>query len=255
MRGLWTVPTPFSRVYSSRMMKKIPLPFRVQSLRYTAPDVIVLDLAPESGEVFGYKPGQFVMLRLLNSDGTLWRANAYSLCSIPSNKKTIQLGIKVAGEFSQRVAVLKVGDRVEVRGPHGIFTLVPSAPAQVMFAAGIGIAPFMSMIRAAAYEKLSAPVTLFYSSKQDIAFLPELTELVPACPALSIVFVGSCAARSNLPGSCEPGRITDAIIRKYVKDFSLPLFSLCGPEGFMDAVKAILVTYGVDTKRIRSEKF
>lgn len=237
------------------MMKKIPLPFHVQSSRATTPDVIVLDLEPESGEVFEYKPGQFVMLRLLNPDGTLWRATAYSLCSIPSNKKSIQLGMKVGGEFSQRAATLKAGDRIEVRGPHGIFTLDTSAPAHVMFAGGIGIAPFIGMIRFAADQKLSSPITLFYSSKEDIAFLAELTELTRVHPMLSVIFVGSCTSVPNLPGACEPGRVTDAVVQKYVNNFSQPTFYVCGPEGFMETVRTILTAHGVQSQRVKSEKF
>jgi len=78
--------------------------YRVLENRRTAKTIVALKLAPEDGEVFAFKAGQFVMLRLLNPDGTMWRAKAYSVCSPPSERSHIELGFKIQGPFTQRAA-------------------------------------------------------------------------------------------------------------------------------------------------------
>src|SRR3546814_7537038 len=72
------------------------------------------------------------------------------------------------------------GATVIVDGPFGSLTLhSKTARAAVFIAGGIGITPFMSMLRHAAHEALPQQILLLYSNRrpEDAAFLTELQEL------------------------------------------------------------------------------
>ena len=73
--------------------------FHVVANRAIADGVCELTLGPTDGQpVFDYQAGQFVMLQLLNADGTVWAKAAYSLAGAPDESRDfIVLAVKVRG--------------------------------------------------------------------------------------------------------------------------------------------------------------
>ncbi|MBI3956541.1 MAG: FAD-dependent oxidoreductase [Candidatus Kerfeldbacteria bacterium] len=219
-------------------------------------NVVVLELAPEHGSVFSFKAGQFVMLRLLNDDGTLWRQEAFSICSTPSRTDAIELAFKIYGPFTQRAAALTPGTVVEIAGPYGTFTLDESAQAITFLSGGIGVTPFLSMIRDATERKLPITMRLLYANhtKEDIPYFDELNALAKQNPNLTIVHVIS---QGDVPAglACESGRMNDAIIQKHGGDPAHTFYYLCGPPPFMHALSVCLLNSGVSKDRIKLEHF
>lgn len=238
-------------------MEKKPYQFRVTALRRTTPSVVVVTLTPVENGIFPFTPGQFVMLQLFNPNATPWRQKAYSMCSTPNQTDSLEFGLKVMGEFTQHVAALKVGDRVDVRGPYGVFTLQPNMNDVVFLAGGIGITPFLSIIRNETEAQSPRNLTLLYANRtrDDIAFLPELLSLAERNPRLRICFFLESGELPTLPVTTVAGRVTVEILKQMCPTLTGKYFFLCGPPPFMDAMLACLTEQGVNRDMIKIEKF
>ncbi len=230
-------------------------PYTVTRFDWITPKVFRLDVAPQDGTVFGFKAGQFVMLRLFNADGTFWKQKAFSICSTPRMKDAIELGIKRYGEFTNRAAELTVGDRVEVAGPYGVFTLPEKATNIVMMAGGIGITPLLSMIRNVAEEQRPVTITLLYSNPtlEDTAYRNELDMLAQKNPNFTVLHF---ITREEAPEGLFSGRVDTKAMEQYcpVTD-QTTFYYLCGPVLFMQEITQHLVGKGVGLERIKMERF
>jgi 3-phenylpropionate/trans-cinnamate dioxygenase ferredoxin reductase subunit len=151
-----------------------------------------LQLVPQNGDVFDYKPGQFSMIHLFGDDGvTTWQKKAYSMASDPSNREYLEFGIKIHGDFTRKLATLKEKDVVGIEGPYGIFTYSAQTHTDVvMFAGGIGITPFISMIRCAIEQKLGNKIFLYYfnQTENDISFKEILDDEALKNANLTVVY-------------------------------------------------------------------
>lgn len=213
---------------------------------------LVVEAEDASAPLPLFAAGQWVNVRLLNPDGSEWAKAAYSLANAPaSGTQRLEFGVKLAGDFTQRMAALAVGDRVEVQGPWGLFQLDPSVHSQVCIAGGIGITPFVSMAREAAVT--GQELTIVYSTRtvEEAAYLDELKELSAIRPNITVVC--TCTRGAPVGWDGEEGRITGTLLDRVVKDDARYL--LCGPDDFMKDMRALLVARGVDPKQIKQESF
>jgi ferredoxin-NADP reductase len=233
-------------------------PFRVVERRDDAAQTFSLVLTPADGEpLFMFKAGQFVMLHLFNEDGSVWAKAAYSLATAPSEcTDTIELGIKLHGDFTKRASKLKVGDTVGIQAPYGAFVLKDDEPRIVFLAAGVGVTPLRSMIRESLLTQKNLELVLFYSDKTraDMAYEAEFRALAAEYP--NFRFIPFITRESPEDWDGELTRIEKTIIEKYLTDWNVGRYCMCGPDEFMDAMKAMLEGVGVDVKtKLQRESF
>ncbi len=234
-------------------------PFRVGERKWEAEDIFTLVLEPESGEeMFLFVAGQWVYLHLLNEDGSPWARAAFTIASAPEESMGgCELGIKINRDFTKRASQLQPGDRVGLQGPFGVFVLPEGERHLAMFAGGIGITPFRSMIRSLILRDAPTNVTLFYSSRfvESAVYAEEFKRLSRDWPRLCavITLTGDAVPRA---WDGETGRINDEMISKHLTDFQDTYFLVCGPNAFMEDVKRMLENAGVDVKnRFKTERF
>jgi len=147
------------------------------------------------------------------------------------------------------------GLTVEARGPFGRFHLDENTQTRiVLFAAGSGITPMISMLRYIDDLSLHTDTTLFYSvrTRADIIFALELETLEER------LFNVHCVVALTQPddGWHGPtGRINRELITKHLNDPADRTFFLCGPQPFMEHVRGILLALGVPADKIVEEKF
>lgn len=233
-------------------------PFRVQELKWETADSYTVDIMPvDPSDAISFVPGQWVYLHLLNQDGTTWARAAYSVANAPSDGMPLELGIKLKGDFTRRASKLMPEDRVSVQGPFGVFVLPKNEGPLVIFAAGIGITPFRSMLRELISQKQERNVVLFYSNKsvEDAPYLEELLDLQKQYSWFKPVFNLTQAVPEQ--GTWEKGRLDAGMIEKYLpSDTPETTYMMCGPVGFMDTIKQTLTAKGIDVKkRLKQELF
>lgn len=230
----------------------------VEELVWETVNVFTLKLRPENGTPLSFLAGQWAYFHLLNADGTSWGRAPFSIASAPSeSKEVLQFAIKIEKDFTKKSGQLQPGDVVGVQGPFGVFTLPEQTPKLVLFAGGIGIAPFRSMIREILKRDLPIETTLFYSNRfiEEAVFFEELDDFVRESPSFKeICTLTGGDVSADWKG--ETGRFNEAMFDKYYTDTPDTIYMMCGPEAFMEQVKSVLVAKGVDTKtRLKKELF
>lgn len=232
--------------------------YTVQEFVWETQDTFTLRIAPADGEPsYVFAPGQWVYLHLLNADGTSWARAAYSIASAPSqSKEVLELSIKLAGDFTKKASTLIPGDTVRLQGPFGVFCPpVQSETPIAFFAGGIGITPFRSYIRECVIQGAKHPIVLIYSNRtiEEAAFMEEMQKLDQQ-DLLHTVMILTRDAPENW--EAPVGRLNQSHIDKIKPVLATGKFYACGPDSFMDAVKALLTENGVDVKtRYKQESF
>ncbi len=195
-----------------------------------------------------FKAGQFCFLRL--NKNNLHARHPFTISSAPG--EDLSFTIKIAGRFTQAAKELKENDEIFIDGPFGKF--IPRSDKNLVFiAGGVGITPFMSILRDHIKKGISQNITLIYGSRSqaDIIFHNELESI--QTPWFKKVYMLNDI--SNLTIQCEQGYIRDEIINKYVNNPKDSLYYICGPERMKDTAKQVLKNMGVKNSNIFVEDF
>jgi ferredoxin-NADP reductase len=143
-------------------------------------------------------------------------------------------------------------------GPYGSFTLHKNASKPAVFlAGGIGITPFMSMMKAATHDKLPHQIYLFFSNNrpEDAPFLDDIQKLAKQNPNLHFVPTMTAMEKSQREWSGERGFIDKAMLERHLSDLSTPIYYTAGPAAMVTAMRTMLTQAGVDEDNIRFEEF
>ena len=96
------------------------------------------------------------------------------------------------GNISRHVSLLKLGDKIRVKGPRGQFTYSPQLSRELgMIAGGTGITPMLQIVRAALKNPSDrTKLSLIYANvnEEDILLKKELDELAAQHPSRFKVF-------------------------------------------------------------------
>lgn len=129
------------------MMAQTLFPVEIAEIRREAEAVISLTLVPTGkADLPSWTPGAHIDLHLPSG-----LVRKYSLCSDPSDRRAWRIAVLRAGDGGGSAEIhdrLRPGDHLPVGGPHNHFPLVP-ADSYLFIAGGIGVTPFLPMIRAA----------------------------------------------------------------------------------------------------------
>lgn len=116
----------------------------------------------------------------------------------------------------------------------------------VLIAAGVGVAPFRSMIASMADRSSAESVHLIYLNRTaDFLFREELERWQKQLPAVSIDFVVTQGMKSK-----ERRRL----LRESVDD-SVHYYYIAGPQAMIESTEVVLMSAGVDHGDIRIDAF
>lgn len=209
---------------------------------------------------FEYRAGQSIDLTLLNQPETDGEGNtrAFSLASAPFDRDLMIATRMRDTAFKRVLGKASPGLEVRIDGPSGSFVLHRKAerPA-VLLAGGIGITPFLSMIRQAAYEQASHQIYLFYSNRrpEDCPFLEVLAETAKQNPRFHLIATMTKMKDSHRDWTGETGFVSKEMLRKHLPAIQGPIFYLAGPPAMVAAMRSILAAAQVDEDDIRTEEF
>ena len=207
----------------------------------------------------GHKAGQHVDVRLTAEDG-YQAQRSYSIASAPEDGRLALVVERLKdGEVSPYLTdELRVGDKLELRGPiGGWFTWeARDGGPLLLVAGGSGIAPLMAMIRHHAAARSDAPTRLLYSSRsrEDTIYVEEFDRLAAEDAALEVIHT---LTRSQPPGWTGYSRRIDREMLDAVAPSpqERPLAFICGPTPLVETVATVLVEFGHDPGRVKTERF
>jgi ferredoxin-NADP reductase len=208
---------------------------------------------------FQFKPGQFVDLTLIDPTETDEEGNkrSFSIASAPSSGTLTIVTRMRQSAFKRTLGSLPIGGEVELEGPMGAFVL-PEPPRNLVFVAGgIGITPFLSMLRDVSEVSSVEDWVLFYSNREpdDAAFLEELTRLHDRRVGFRLVATMTAHPTLEQPWAGETGRIDQQMLLKHLANPAEPTYYIAGPPEMIRGTRQLLADLGIARRSIRFEVF
>jgi len=218
--------------------------YEVEEVSAVAGDVVEISLRP-IGRPVAFVPGQFAMVYIEAKDG--WHRHPFTIASTPADRH-LRVTVKALGDYTSRLReLLEPGMPAVVGGPHGRFSHAKGGGDQVWIAGGVGVAPFLSWMRALDEHPVPGRVDFYYAFSGGPA---------PFADELVAIADGRDGVRTHLVDSRADGRLTaDRILADAgVPGSRLSVF-LCGPEPMLRDLQRQLRAAGVRWHRIHREYF
>jgi propane monooxygenase reductase component len=199
-------------------------------------------------------PGQYMDIAIPGTDVV----RSFSMANTSSREGMLEFVIKVYpdGRFSHFLDTeLQVGDRLDLTGPFGVFTLRDGDEDLVFIGGGAGMAPILSLLRSMSERGIRRKATFFYGARgrRDLCFTGELRALAETLPDFS--YVPALSEPGDGDGwTGETGLITN-VVKRLAGEISRVHAYVCGPPPMVEAAIPLLERLGVQEKRIYYDKF
>ncbi len=228
----------FYRAFLFRIFNK-KMDYTIKSVQDLGGDIVEVELSPGQKKL-DFKAGQFAFFTFCKVNKR--EQHPFTISSHPS-ENNLKVTVKGLGDYTNGLAdKLSIGDRAKVEGPYGKFSTAYSKEReQIWVAGGIGITPFLSLIK----DYYTQKVTLFWcvSDGHGAPFEHELKIAAENNPLLEFVLWES-KKRGHI-------NVDDMSIRK-PKEKS---YFICGPEAMKKNITKQLRQEGVKQKYIHDEEF
>ncbi len=204
---------------------------------------------------FSFHPGQYLEWTLPHARRDARGIRRYFTITSAPSEKNVRVGIKFyapSSSFKEALATLPARGRIVAAHPAGDFTL-PRDPARkiAFIAGGIGITPFISMMRFLMRQGIRRDIVLLYmnKTKKDFPYKNLIDQARVVGVRTVYLFSHESSQRKN------SSRLSAADIQKEVPDFPQRIFYLSGPHGFVVAMRQELRTLGIPSARIKTDYF
>ncbi|MGY5537340.1 MOSC N-terminal beta barrel domain-containing protein [Vibrio brasiliensis] len=220
-----------------------------------ARDFITFWLEPQHGEFPVYQPGQHLPITLRIGAETI--ARRYTLSSSPSRPGRLAISVKRidGGRVSNwLVDNFALGDSLTCERPDGSFHLGDkSNQPLLLLSAGSGVTPMLSMLRYLADHNQLDDVVFYHQcrSVEDIPCKSELDDLRRQHPGLTVLI---SLSQAPIDWFGLKGRLTLTHL-KQIKDAKSRQVFVCGPDGFMQKARNLLIKKGLPEENYHQEAF
>ncbi len=218
-------------------------PYLVSQVQKVAEGVVEISLRPLAAPISA-RAGQFVLVGF--DDGGRFEgcgeSHPFTLSAIDPDGH-LRISVKALGDCTQHLQSVEIGVAARVQGGFGDFLIDRPGTAQIWLAGGIGITPFLAVLRD---KPLTGPTTLIYLYRQDVdaAYVEELRTLAAGQPQLNLqLHRGESDAASLAAWLPEAAALVGQTAY------------LCGPPGLVRAAVRILGQRGMPSAHIHFEGF
>lgn len=217
----------------------------------------VLRLRLES--VLNYQAGQFLNIRHFVDKQGVPIVRSYSIASIPSLDKFIELHIKVLenGFFSQwALHHLSAGDELQLQGPLGECFYTSGLPEQPLLLVGIGtgLAPLYGIARDALSKAHYGPINLILGARHSKGFYlhDELVSLQQDHPNFNVKFLSLDSGSLAVEGT---GGDIYQYVKKHFSSLKGTAVYVCGAASFVHKMKRQAFLSGASMRDIHADAF
>jgi len=231
---------------------------RLVGREYVAEDTMAFHFSKPSG--YSYHAGQWSLIELIDPPETdeAGDARTFTIASAPHDAELMIAARMRDTAFKRVLREAPLGTPVRLGEADGELVLHEDASRPAVFlAGGIGITPFLSIIRHATHHALPHSLHLFYSNWRPelAAFLSELQGMQRTNPNYRLVATMTEAEKSAQAWSGERGAITRELLERHLIDPTEPIYYLAGPPAMTIAMLDMLSDLGVADDAIQSEEF
>lgn len=234
--------------------------YEIQLLRRecVAEDTMAFYFSKPAG--YEYRAGQSARIALIDPLESDKKGNShvFTLASAPHNTELMIATRLRASVFKRALQTAPVGTAYRIGEASGSLVLhKDSSRPAVFLAGGIGITPFLSILRYAAFAALPHRIYLFYSDRRPAraAFLPELRAAPQSNPNCHVIVTMTAADGSLKAWTGERGRIGSELLERHLPDLTSPIYYLAGSPAMTMAMLDLLQQNGVRDHAIKSAEF
>lgn len=243
--------------------------FIVSDVRPLDPHVVEITMTP-TGDRLEFVPGQFVYVTFYSDTFnaqfhpfSITPQGATAIVSVRpgdvrnqfhpfsitagANERNLRVAVKAVGDYTTAMRKLDVGAAARAEGPYGSFSYRKvDNKKQIWVAGGIGITPFLSMVRSLepgdGYE-----IDLFFGAKSIEAayFLDELLAASDRIPGLRVV---------PFPED-RLGHLNADYVETTAGGLEDKDILICGPPIMIDVLTSQLADKEIDRSRVHFERF
>lgn len=236
-----------SRVFLSLMEKK-----------EIAKDTFEFTFKPS--EKMMYTSGQYMEWTFPHVSPDIRGIRRYFTIASSPLEDVVRLGVKRAEKgstFKNALFSLDEGKGLLATSVMGDFLLPEDTGKKLVFVAGgIGITPFISMLRTLAIKKEKRDITLFYANKKEdeIAY-KDVLESAKENVGLKTIHILSDMQALPRGWSGETGFITKEMLEKHLADIISSCYYISGPPMMVSSYEKLLKDMGVPTSNIITDFF
>lgn len=232
---------------------------RLRERQCVAEGTIAVQLDKPAG--FQFQAGQYVDLLVVTEpvSGLEGNSRTFSVASAPY-QETLELVMRMSGSgFKTAVNKIPIGSVFELKGPAGSFRLHDDSSRPAVFlAGGIGLAPFLSILRQARQDRSRHKFYLFYSNRvlSEAAYLEELKRFSHiGTVKLHLIPTLTRTAGPLTDWEGETGRINAAMLRRHLPNNLRSVYYIAGPSQFVSGMISVLTAIDVGESDTRVEDF
>lgn len=227
--------------------------YEVYDIIHETPDVDILKIKDDDGIKLDFNPGMFVMLTYTDPNTNKSITRAFSVSSAPKSDILEFYIHMIHGQFTSKIEDMRIGDKLQVSGPHGQFKFVPGEEKKVLFiAGGTGLAPMMSMLREIENNSIGTDVVLLYSVRfpDEIIAKDELSDI---SKKIKLKISITVTRESDEDWSGERGHIDADMIKRDCDDCSERTVYICGPLKFVKAMKTATSSLNIEPVKVKAD--
>ena len=199
--------------------------YQIELIRVLNGNIFEITMTPIK-EKINFLPGQFAFFSFIQK-GFSREWHPFSLASDPAEEK-LKIVVKNSGDYTAKMTDLKPGAKVKIEGSFGRFShLLTDNKKQIWIAGGIGITPFLSMVKSLISNSYQADLYWCVHQPQEAIYLEDLLVLAGQNNNLKIIPFFTAVS----------GRLTAAIINRQSNGLDNKEIFLCGPLGMMQSLK------------------
>ena len=239
--------------YPSTLSGPVMVSAFVDAVEWLAADVAHLTLELAEGQWLDFKPGQFVRMRVPDTQD--WRS--YSMVSTVDALPKMEFLVRCLpdGSMSNYLRDKAAIDQVlELEGPFGSFHLRDDMRAKhIMIAGGTGVAPMVSMLDTIRHKSGRKPDLLlsFGCAQESALFFTEELDLRTFW--MRTLELRISLDRAAPESQYAQGNPVTAVQADDVSDDTVAY--LCGPPPMVEAAFAHLTSLGMKAENIHAEQF
>lgn len=229
---------------------------RVGSVKPEANRTTSIEITGKKISRMGAEAGQFFMLRVLTTK-QWWRPHPFSVSADPVNSIRFTVGNR--GDDTALLQDIKVGTRVILEGPFGVFSESKRTKQHVvLMAAGIGVAPIRALAESLAADRGDVTIIYRVTERSDAALIEELEKIADQRGHKLYVLDGP---RPNGPGFLPKQPEAEPARPEYARLIDLAPFVadsdiyICGPASWAGAAMTALRKLNIPKSSIHLEEF
>ena len=225
--------------------------------KYVANNTLAVSLAKPAG--FTFQAGQYAdVVLLLAPFHDLWgNLRTLSMVSAPF-EYNLEFVMRISTTaFKRNLSTAPEGTALDLKGPAGNFHLhTEDRRPAVFIAGGVGIAPFVSILRQAEHDRAMHEFYLFHSNPRvsDAPYLEELRNRATD-GLLRFHFIPTITGDGDADWYGERGRIDSNMLRRYVPLEAHPVYYIAGPSRFVSAMNSVFTALDVGEVDVQTENF